>query len=296
MAPQYLKYRETVLYIDGCVGIGKTTLIKYIKEKYNIKTIYEEPLDFWTTCFSVNVLHELYKALQENLPFKLSLFQHFFVTPFKLREANKEKYAPNYYNSITDWLSIADRHLIAPTFVFPLNLFWQGRIQYIEFVSLLMCYEKTDLRETIILLDCSVKTLMERIKARGRPEEEGITEEFIQHLRASFLCFYNTWKCVRIAPLNKILLFDSISHLFPQPNIFKILFDHKPATLSNKYFYNICCHMYNVLTPLNILYINVEHMSTHQLCENIFKYLNKHANVHSYAVNEETFHTVSGSS
>jgi deoxyadenosine/deoxycytidine kinase len=60
------------LFIEGNLGVGKTTLLDYFRNTQNV-VIVQEPLTLWENCVGVNLLKKMYENPEKWL-FKFQVY------------------------------------------------------------------------------------------------------------------------------------------------------------------------------------------------------------------------------
>lgn len=272
-----------MVHIDGCIGVGKTSLIKYIKGNHIVHTTHNEPLGFWTGGEN-NLLDEIHRAYGQGTPRHICALQHLIALPFHHRDMFKFKTNPATFNARTDWVSVSDRHMLAPLLVFPLHHLMEDKITFTEFSSLVFSYNVYT-HDTVVFLDCSPEELLRRVRTRDRPEEANIPISYIESLRGAYNMVYNTWKCVKRIPFSSAL-FHNTQTPDLSPNIFRILSDKRPVTCSDDTFRCLIYKIYMVLYHLTLFKIDVEQFrSPKEIYEHMFNYLSKCSEVVAYTVN-----------
>ncbi|UVZ34382.1 thymidine kinase [Elephant endotheliotropic herpesvirus 3B] len=194
--PDIPRTRNLTVYIEGCIGVGKTSLFKYAADNLpNLCTLYDEPMLYWTQWFPQNVLETLYSSLTlpDDDDRKLRLFacQNMIATPFLAREVGHVRKYPAPYDPSFDTLSIADRHASAPFIVFPLHQYLQGNFTYMGLYSMLWSFRQEYI-DTIVLLLGEPDETLRRVRHRNRSVESGVTLEYIKSIQTSYNIFLNT--------------------------------------------------------------------------------------------------------
>ncbi|ALM25999.1 thymidine kinase [Proboscivirus elephantidbeta4] len=188
--------RNLTVYLEGCIGVGKTSLFKYAADNLpNLCTLYDEPMLHWTEWFPENVLETLYSSLtlpnDEDRQIRLFACQNMIATPFLAREAGCVRKYPAPYDPGFDTLSIADRHPSAPFIVFPLHQYLHGNFSYIGLYSMLWSFRQEYVDTIVVLLGEPEETLR-RVRQRNRSVESGVTLEYIKSIQTSYNIFLNT--------------------------------------------------------------------------------------------------------
>ncbi|ARW78084.1 thymidine kinase [Common bottlenose dolphin gammaherpesvirus 1 strain Sarasota] len=195
--------QSCVVFLEGCMGVGKTSLIRFLNDSLGWDDVitFPEPLDFWTNVYD-NIVQTVYKAAGSGnakaSPTLLSC-QLKFAAPLTgiINHLNRQKH-PADTKSITPmdkWL-IFDRHPLSPLVVFPLVLLKRGLLTCQDFISLMSTF-KTNPYDVIVLLDLDPEENLHRIKKRGRKFEKGIDAAYLDDLGQAFHLVYNAWKLLQ---------------------------------------------------------------------------------------------------
>jgi len=166
------------IFIEGNIGVGKSTFINKIRCKYQDQFNYiEEPIEEWTEHVidnsetKINYL-SLYYSNQAKYSF---LFQCLALLSLI---NNKPKRKNN----------IIERSIYSCIYVFSKNLYNNKVISFEEY-EFLKLWKKKQYKETdfkIIYLEDTVENCLERIKKRNRPEEKNITIEYLKQLEDNY--------------------------------------------------------------------------------------------------------------
>ena len=154
--------------IDGNIGVGKTTLIKNLKKELKA-TVYKEEIN-------KELLQKIYNKNNPETIKKFELLnQLHFLNATIYRDIMS--YDDKNDFQIYDRSLSAHLHIFSKTLLSPANyLLYSGQQ---ELLRLIHNFEKYDLQ---IVLMCSHKENMKRIKKRGRKEEKSIDGHYIQQL------------------------------------------------------------------------------------------------------------------
>lgn len=150
-----------LIFIDGCIGTGKTTLATNIASILNAKTVLEDfqqvksLLDFYK-----DPARHAFRTEIEFTKYHFSLLEALQTTAYQRVVCDFSLKRDLVYSEIT----LRDQ---------PENL-----SQYKKLWKQL--YDVSPRSSVVILLDSSVDALAERIKARGRDFERGLTNEYLQ--------------------------------------------------------------------------------------------------------------------
>jgi len=170
---------KTIITIEGNIGVGKTTLIDYIKNNkiFDAEYLYE-PIDKWLSLNDSDNKNILYKFYDDKKKYAYE-FQHivYYSRAEKLIEL---------CNNSNKNIIFMDRSLGTDSNVFEKMLFDDGFINNIEhsvykhwdkFINSLIKSKKN-----LIYLKCDPIAAYNRMIGRGRKEEINISLEYIQKL------------------------------------------------------------------------------------------------------------------
>jgi len=162
--------------IDGPIGVGKTALVERLAERLDATTLLEE----WGQ-------NPFLKGFYDGAPgaaFQMELF--FLLSRYRQQQELRQR-------------SLFSRHTIADYVFEKSKLFAYLNLEDSE----LLIYEKLFalLSETaprpdlVIYLQAPTEVLIKRIRARGRPEEESLSEEYLAEVNRAYNYYffhYNT--------------------------------------------------------------------------------------------------------
>nr|ADK70833.1 thymidine kinase [Elephant endotheliotropic herpesvirus 1A]AIT71056.1 thymidine kinase [Elephant endotheliotropic herpesvirus 1A]AIT71091.1 thymidine kinase [Elephant endotheliotropic herpesvirus 1A]AIT71100.1 thymidine kinase [Elephant endotheliotropic herpesvirus 1A]AIT71133.1 thymidine kinase [Elephant endotheliotropic herpesvirus 1A] len=231
--------RHLIVYLEGCVGVGKTTMFKYVVNNMFVHTAYDEPMDHWTKWFPENVLQTIHEAV--NLPTQeqhthVFSCQNLIATSFLARESGIVKTHPAPFDPSVDVISIADRHALAAYVAFPIHHFLQGRFTYMELQCMLWAFKQDSIDTIFLLQGCSEETLR-RVRNRNRKVEQTVTIEYINSLQAAYTVILSTWyRATEYLESEKKSVAEEISFFIagPRRNLFYILYDKRPIHLPER--------------------------------------------------------------
>ena len=176
-----IRKQIVLIYIEGGIGVGKTTIInKYIEEHIQIKGVVhkiEEPIEEWTgnNFKNINMLDEMY--LDKT---KLALFQNYILNSHFLNMVKQ------IFLNKAD-IYIVERSIYSCRFVFTEMFYQNGDINNFEMVILNKQFEVfnnfNSLPDYIFNIVCDSKICIKRIQKRGRKGEEQITLDYLLKLR-----------------------------------------------------------------------------------------------------------------
>lgn len=173
------KRRIIIISVDGNIGSGKSTLIKFLKKKYKNITVVDEPVNQWLSILdsdSKNILQKFYEG-SERYSYT---FQNFaFIT----RSMNLiDKINSLKYKLFLKKVIITERSVETDKNIFAKMLFDTNQMTLLEYNMYNYWYEKLfpEVKiKNIIYLKTSPDIAFERIKKRNRIEEKDVTKEYI---------------------------------------------------------------------------------------------------------------------
>ncbi|CAH0564023.1 unnamed protein product [Brassicogethes aeneus] len=164
--------------IEGNIGAGKSTLIKYFEGFEGIET-NAEPIDWWRNLDGYNLLDLLYKDINE----WCRVFQSYvFLTRLKLQSAKPK-------NSSTT-VQMFERSVQNNRFCFLEQARQSGYLKGADYAVLDQWYRwarsNVDINlDLIVYLRSTPDVVYERVKSRARPEENTISLEYLTQLHDS---------------------------------------------------------------------------------------------------------------
>lgn len=161
---------EYLVGIAGNIGVGKTTLTRNLAERLDWKPYYESVID--------NPFLDDFYADMRRWSFNLQIY--FLAHRFRSQKHIADSGYP----------AIQDRTIYEDVEIFARSLYEQGYMNERDhrtykdlFQDMVAFLPKPDL---IIYLKASVKTLMTRIKQRGRDFEKTISPDYIEYLNRAY--------------------------------------------------------------------------------------------------------------
>lgn len=156
-----------MICIEGNIGAGKTTLIRYLQKKTNYP-ILEEPIDKWINVNGVDLIKEYY--------------------------SNPKRYAYHFQSHVIKTLEqqhlmkphVMERGLLSSKYCFTEVLLQSKYLSEIEYKLLesqyLEAFKKLTLPNLIIYLRSDPEITLKYIHARNRTGESHITKEYLRSL------------------------------------------------------------------------------------------------------------------
>ena len=174
------KRKITLISIDGSIGSGKTTLMKYVKEYYknNPNIIFaREPVDKWSFVKDKNgtEMIKLFYADQQKYAFS---FQVMAITS---RISIFREILNNTLDN--DIIIITERSLYTDKHIFAKMLYDQGKMSDVEYQIYLSLFDEFinefDV-ENVIYVKTKPEKCYERVHTRSRPGEELIPLSYLE--------------------------------------------------------------------------------------------------------------------
>lgn len=172
--------RPIIISIEGNIGTGKSTIINYLKQKFQTETsnivFLKEPVDIWESIKDESgqtVIQKFYGD-QQRYAFMFQVMAYISRLTM-IREAIRENPNANVF--------IVERSLNADKNIFVQMLHDDGKIDKMEYDIYNRWYSEfiNEYRvDGIIYLDTSPELCLERINQRKRPGEEGILIDYLQ--------------------------------------------------------------------------------------------------------------------
>lgn len=239
---------KIIISIEGNIGVGKSTFINILKSKWEEGCyVVSEPVDLWKQLVGEdgkNILQIFY----ENIPRWAYSFQNVACISRMMKIENAIRTSQHKYIFL-------DRSLGTDKNVFEAMLHDDGKLNKIEHSMYnLWCdfyhnYVRPQDKQLYIYLKASPKTCYDRIKKRGRIEEESIGIEYLEGLNK----YHDNWLLSDKLKTNVIVIdceeeFENneqkqiqmiekiklhVDNFFKNKNINKIEFDLESDSKSN---------------------------------------------------------------
>lgn len=177
---------DKFIAVSGNIGVGKTSLVQHLTTNYGFTPVFEPFADNpYLDDFYADMKAWSFHSQTWFLSHKFRLHQELEQTPGTL---------------------VQDRTIYEDAEIFATHLHRSRKMSERDFQTYLEMYRamKTTLQppDLMIYLRCSVKAIRKRIKARGRPSEQGIPLAYLRSLNA----LYEEWIARWDGP---ILVWDS---------------------------------------------------------------------------------------
>ncbi|CAH1383211.1 unnamed protein product [Tenebrio molitor] len=164
--------------VEGNIGAGKSTLIEYFNSFSGIET-YREPIEWWRNVNGNNLLELMYSNIHQ----WLKVFQT-YVQLTRLKVQTSKPTRPD------TTVQIFERSVQNNRFCFVELAHKSGFLSDPDYAVLDQWYQWIHNNinislDLIVYLRSSPEVVYERIKARGRPEEKGISLDYLKDLHQS---------------------------------------------------------------------------------------------------------------
>lgn len=174
--------KTKIYFVEGNIGVGKTSVINYLKNKYNNNDEYNfitEPIDryrslnLYNTTNTLNVLDEFYNKRLH--PFQFQTYISTVLLSHIVQNIKENK------------INIIERSVFSAIDCFSKNLY-DMKLMSLEEFSILLEIKKyfnsfiEKYHVEIIYITADPEICVERIKQRNREEENIITVEYLRSL------------------------------------------------------------------------------------------------------------------
>ena len=168
---------DKYIAIAGSIGVGKTTLVEYLTQRYGFVPLFEP--------FQNNPYLDDFYADMRSWSFHSQLW--FLSNKYRLHCQLQR--APGAL--------LQDRTIYEDAEIFAMNLFRGRKMPKRDFETYWGLYEamKANLQppDLLIYLHCSTRAQRKRIRARGRPSEQGIPLRYIKRLDGLYTDWIDRW-------------------------------------------------------------------------------------------------------
>jgi deoxyadenosine/deoxycytidine kinase len=209
------KRKITLISIDGSIGSGKTTLMKYVKEYYknNPNSIFaREPVDKWSLVKDKNGMEmiKLFYADQQKYAFS---FQVMAITS---RISIFREILNN--NLDNDIIIITERSLYTDKHIFAKMLYDQGKMSDVEYQIYLSLFDEFinefDV-ENVIYVKTKPEKCYERVHIRSRPGEELIPLSYLEECHN----YHETFLDPNSVLFKRLLILDGNQDIYTNENL-----------------------------------------------------------------------------
>lgn len=168
--------RNITVAIEGNIGSGKTSLLKFFK-KNSLVEVIEEPVKKWQNVNGNNTLELMYSD-----PKRWSYLFESYVLLTMMQVHHRPQTTP---------VRLLERSAYSARYCFMENLHRSGMLSTVEYTifqewfDYLMANEKPQI-DLIVYLRTSPEKCMERIKKRSRDEESSVSMELLNSLHERY--------------------------------------------------------------------------------------------------------------
>ncbi len=192
--------------IEGNIGAGKTTLATLLAKEFGGRIILEQ--------FRENPFLDKFYEEPEKYAFQLEM--SFLLERF--RQLNEILSEPNIFNKFT----VSD-YIFKKSLLFAkINLSKDEFALYRNFFDVI--YKKLPKPDIIFYLHADAQHLMQNIKKRGRPYEQGITKHYLNKIERTYFEYFKQIEDQKIVVVNvnnldwvrDVFVFKKLLKLFDQ--------------------------------------------------------------------------------
>lgn len=173
---------ETIA-VEGNIGAGKTTFIEMLADNPHC-TLVPEPVDKWTNLHGLNPLEELYS--RPDAAMAVNTYMALTRREMHVIETHGRP------------VRVIERSLHAMRHVFVEYAYGKGEMNELDYRVMDELYTMlaTDLPsiDMIVYLATPPELCLERLRKRGRKEEQGLTLTFLEHLDTLY------WRWIKSLP------------------------------------------------------------------------------------------------
>ncbi len=167
-----------IISLDGNIGVGKTTLLKTIQERFPQIVVVEEPVDVWTTLKDAEGKNLLELFYGDKRRWAFSFQQAAMLSRLLLLQKAIAEAKPGQ-------IILSERSVLTDRFVFADMLQQAGDMSPLEWTLYQHWYQAFGSMlpmAGILYINTSVETAANRIQLRARPGEEEISKDYLEAL------------------------------------------------------------------------------------------------------------------
>jgi len=168
---------QKFIAVAGNMGVGKTSLVRFLHDKYGIEPVYEPYMDN-------PYLDDFYVDMKAwGFHSQMYFLSHKFRLHMEL--------------SRSDGACVQDRTIYEDAEIFCTNLYRGRKMKARDYETYMELYRTMEQvlqpPDLMIYLRCSVRAIRKRIKGRGRPSEQQIPARYIRRLNDLYENWIDGW-------------------------------------------------------------------------------------------------------
>jgi len=167
-----------LVLLEGNIAAGKTTLGELLTEDDRFRFV-REPVERWQSGFAVNLLERFYTDTPR---WSFTMQIGAFLTRAQTLDDLPE------HSDTRNGVMVFERSIYCDRHVFAKNLYQQGLMDETEWALYVHFWEyfrtNVPVPDAIVYLRTPAEECFQRLKIRGRSEEQGITLDYLQQLEA----------------------------------------------------------------------------------------------------------------
>ncbi|ATA58250.1 Thymidine kinase [Eptesicus fuscus gammaherpesvirus] len=203
--PEYA--RVCRVFIEGSMGVGKTTLISSVSSMLgsDVALAFGEPMDYWRGVFS-DCIEKVNKTLKSAASggsgrsarsISLLACQTKFLTPLAAIQTAVRRFRhPDDGREVDlsplDRWCLFDRHPLSAAVIFPLTHAKRGILTVEHLFGLLAAF-RAHRGDVVVLLQGPPWKNYQRVKGRNRKAEDAVTASYLEDMADAYSMFYCTW-------------------------------------------------------------------------------------------------------
>jgi len=168
---------DRFIAVSGNIGVGKTTLVSYLTERYELQPVYEP--------FGDNPYLDDFYDNMKSWGFHSQVW--FLARKYRLHRELEDR----------PGTLVQDRTIYEDAEIFARSLYQGRKMSKRDFETYQELYQamKKSLRppDLLIHLHCSVRAIRRRIKMRGRPSEQAIPASYLRRLNGLYEDWIGSW-------------------------------------------------------------------------------------------------------
>jgi len=168
---------QKFIAVAGNMGVGKTSLVRFLHDKYSLEPVYEPYMDN-------PYLDDFYVDMKQwGFHSQMYFLSHKFRLHMEL--------------SRSDGTCVQDRTIYEDAEIFCTNLYRGRKMNKRDYETYMELYRTMQQvlqpPDLMIYLRCSVRAIRRRIRRRGRPSEQQIPSRYIRRLNDLYESWIGGW-------------------------------------------------------------------------------------------------------